>query len=217
MELIGAFIVVIVGLLGAAASNQIADEYKAWTPRIVEWLIRRSIRCLPDNLKERYGEEWRSHINDTPGETGKLIAAIGFLVASRKIVVAEESHEEDLSGAGDRIPTEIQPIPLTSRSKESSKRKKKVSYRPLHITYSIRVVKYIANSIDRKDGEEIKNFMLDLSNGRKRLLKKYAVNKCNGYILPVGNCFLYLKQYKQYGTNTFCLIGIKISGGDWVI
>jgi hypothetical protein len=92
MELIGALVLAVLALLGAAISNQISDEYKSWTPWIVERLIRRSVRRLPENLKERFDEEWRSHIAEIPGETGKLIMAAGFLTASRRMALAPEQE-----------------------------------------------------------------------------------------------------------------------------
>jgi hypothetical protein len=39
----------------------------------------------PEHLRERLAEEWRSHVNDTPGDLGKLVAAFGFVWASRKL------------------------------------------------------------------------------------------------------------------------------------
>jgi lipopolysaccharide/colanic/teichoic acid biosynthesis glycosyltransferase len=38
---------------------------------------------LPEEQRERCEEEWLAHVCDTPGEIGKLIAALGFLRAAR--------------------------------------------------------------------------------------------------------------------------------------
>jgi lipopolysaccharide/colanic/teichoic acid biosynthesis glycosyltransferase len=73
------------GILVAALSKQLCDEFKAWTPWAMDQIVKLAIRGLPKNQRERFDEEWRSHINDVPGEVGKFWVAFGFIVASRKI------------------------------------------------------------------------------------------------------------------------------------
>lgn len=85
MELIGIVVLGVLGLLGAALSQQLADEFKAWTPKIIDWVIRCAVRKLPEDQRERFGEEWRSHINETPGEIGKFFNAVSLLSAPRKM------------------------------------------------------------------------------------------------------------------------------------
>jgi hypothetical protein len=76
MELIIGFILAVLSILAA-------DEFKAWTPWIIVRLIKRAVQNLPEELRERCEEEWLAHVCDTPGEIGKLIAALGFLHAAR--------------------------------------------------------------------------------------------------------------------------------------
>jgi hypothetical protein len=38
---------------------------------------------LPREQRNRFEEEWSSHLNEIPGELGKVIAALGFIQASR--------------------------------------------------------------------------------------------------------------------------------------
>jgi len=85
VELIAALALGILGILGAVLSRLLADDFKAWTPRIVESLIRRAIRRLPESMRERFTEEWRSDVNDTPGDIGKLVKALGFRRAARRM------------------------------------------------------------------------------------------------------------------------------------
>jgi len=85
MELIWIIILGFLSLLGAAISRQITDEFKAWTPWIIRRVVDRAVSMLPKNQQERFAEEWRSHVNEIPGDVGKLIAALGFLVASLEI------------------------------------------------------------------------------------------------------------------------------------
>jgi hypothetical protein len=85
MELIAGFVLAVVGIVAAALSRQLADEFKAWMPWIIGRLVRRAVRKLPDEQQNRYAEEWFAHINEIPGEIGKLIAALGVLSASRSM------------------------------------------------------------------------------------------------------------------------------------
>jgi lipopolysaccharide/colanic/teichoic acid biosynthesis glycosyltransferase len=83
--LIGVFFLALLGIFGAAISRQLTDEFKAWTPWLINYLIRRAVRQLPDDQRKLREEEWRSHANEIPGEVGKLIEASGFLLASWKM------------------------------------------------------------------------------------------------------------------------------------
>jgi hypothetical protein len=40
---------------------------------------------LPESQRRRFTEEWQSHVDEIPGEVGKLIVAFGFLRASSEI------------------------------------------------------------------------------------------------------------------------------------
>jgi hypothetical protein len=73
------------GVIGAAFSRLVANEFKAWTPRLVAAVVQCAIRRLREDQRERYAEEWRSHINETPGEIGKLIVGFGLLLAAWKL------------------------------------------------------------------------------------------------------------------------------------
>ena len=83
------FFSILGGVLGtifvAFVSRQLNDEFKAWTPRLIDNIIQRAVHRLPENERNRYDEEWRSHIDETPGEVWKLKIALGFLQASWKI------------------------------------------------------------------------------------------------------------------------------------
>jgi len=93
-------------VLGAASANQIANEFRAWTPRIVATLIRRAVRKLPEDQRERYQEEWAGHVAETPGEIGKLLLALGLQFASYRMS-AELSNRgikrEDIVAVLDRV------------------------------------------------------------------------------------------------------------------
>jgi len=83
--LIGVFFLAVLGIFGAAISRQLTDEFKAWTPWLVNYFIRRAVRQLPEDMRTRYEEEWRSHTDEIPGEVAKLIHALNCLSASWKM------------------------------------------------------------------------------------------------------------------------------------
>jgi lipopolysaccharide/colanic/teichoic acid biosynthesis glycosyltransferase len=72
-----ALLTVLLGLL--------AYEAKAWFPRAVEALISVAVRRLPKRQRDRFREEWRAHINDTPGAVLRLWQAFGFIIASGRM------------------------------------------------------------------------------------------------------------------------------------
>lgn len=62
-------------------------EFEAWMPWIAERLRRAAVRPLRGALRDRLDEEWASHLAETPGYVGKVVAAMGFNWASQKISI----------------------------------------------------------------------------------------------------------------------------------
>jgi hypothetical protein len=85
MAVIMAVVLFLVGTLGTAVSRLLTDEFKAWIPWIIQRVIRRAVVRLPASQRERFEEEWQSHVNEVPGDVGKLTVALGFLTAARRI------------------------------------------------------------------------------------------------------------------------------------
>jgi hypothetical protein len=85
VELISGIALGILSLIGAASSKLAADEFKAWLPTMINYLIGWAISLLPEDKRERYAEEWRSHIDETPGDIGKLIVGLGLPPAAWKL------------------------------------------------------------------------------------------------------------------------------------
>jgi hypothetical protein len=76
---------VVQALTGGTASKIAADEVKAWSPWLAERLTKFAVKQLPESDRERYAEEWDSHVADTPGSVGKICVAFGLLFAALKI------------------------------------------------------------------------------------------------------------------------------------
>jgi len=66
----------------------VTDDIKAWLPRVTERFTDKAVKRLPRDQRDRFAEEWRSYVADTPGDISKLIAAVGFLRASTAMASA---------------------------------------------------------------------------------------------------------------------------------
>jgi hypothetical protein len=95
---IGVFFFALFGIFATAISRQLADEFKAWTPRLIKYFIQRAVRQLPESQRKRFTEEWQSHVDEIPGEVGKLIVAFGFLRASSKMSRGLTDATPNMSG-----------------------------------------------------------------------------------------------------------------------
>jgi exopolysaccharide production protein ExoY len=82
---LGLIVLVLLGalaILGAVCAKVFADEFKAWAPTIVAKIIDAAVRTLPAELRERFSEEWLSHVNQIPGDLTKIAVACGFVIAA---------------------------------------------------------------------------------------------------------------------------------------
>jgi hypothetical protein len=92
MALVTGFGLFIVSVLTAALSRTLAEEIEAWIPSIIRSLIKLAVVRLPESQRERFEEEWQSHVSDVPGKVAKLIVAAGFLIAAYKIALIGRSR-----------------------------------------------------------------------------------------------------------------------------
>jgi hypothetical protein len=56
--------------------------------------IKLAVARLPEKLRERYAEEWQSHVNEVPGVIGKVFDAARFSLAADKMVRIERHTNE---------------------------------------------------------------------------------------------------------------------------
>lgn len=87
----------ITNLVTAILCRIFGEEIVVWIPRLCCSLINFAVRRLPVEQRARYGEEWRSYVNEVPGTISKIVSAAGFLLASSKVrISAFVSHETTL-------------------------------------------------------------------------------------------------------------------------
>ena len=94
MALITSFALFALSVLAAALSRLLAADMEAWSPSIVRGLIKLAIGRLPEAYRDRYEEEWQSHVNEVPGTFAKLITAASLLPAACRITVSKRSGSE---------------------------------------------------------------------------------------------------------------------------
>lgn len=94
MGIIAAFLLFVRGTLSAMMAKQLTDEFKAWNPWWVSYWIKTAVSRLPADQRERFAEEWQSDVSRIPGELGKIIMALGCIIAAYRIAaIHKESHE----------------------------------------------------------------------------------------------------------------------------
>lgn len=91
-------LIVFGGILAAAISQQLVDEFKAWTPWLTRTLLMIAARIAPTSANERYAEEWSSHLEEIPGQIGKILAAMGFIGAGFWIQLESHNWKEQATG-----------------------------------------------------------------------------------------------------------------------
>jgi len=70
---------------------------------------------LPPTQRERFEEEWQGHINEVPGDIGKLTVALGFLRAARKMTSALKAGRAPLTALLASSPTADAPKDLRAQ------------------------------------------------------------------------------------------------------
>jgi len=105
-------LLILCSIFTAACSRQMADEFKAWTPWMIGRLIAFAVRLLPEDRRDRYGEEWSSYAAEIPGEIGKIITVLNFSLAALRISFESRNESRKVASASVRIRHEIVLIAL---------------------------------------------------------------------------------------------------------
>jgi lipopolysaccharide/colanic/teichoic acid biosynthesis glycosyltransferase len=79
----------LLALLCAAFAQVLADEFKAWRPKLSEFLIKIAVKRLPGIDRSRYEEEWQAYLDEIPGDLSKLVIALGFVLAAWRSVASQ--------------------------------------------------------------------------------------------------------------------------------
>src|SRR5260221_12175735 len=93
MALITGFGLFVVTVVTAIFVRIATEEAIAWSPSVVRRIMKLAVRRLPEKLRERFQEEWQSHINDVPGNIGKIVVALGFPVAAYNLALDDQWND----------------------------------------------------------------------------------------------------------------------------
>jgi len=63
----------------------VADEAKAWLPSLSQRLLKFAVSRLPEELRERYTEEWTADLLSYPGEISRCFRTLGMCWAGLRI------------------------------------------------------------------------------------------------------------------------------------
>ncbi len=92
-----AIVTALLSFASVIAAKLSADEVKAWIPWLVRRIVALAVHILPEDQRERYGEEWLGHIGEIPGDIGRVVVAIGFVFAG--LVIGIDRREQTQVGA----------------------------------------------------------------------------------------------------------------------
>jgi hypothetical protein len=76
-----AIALVIIGILGNIFAAEICD----WAPSAARLIVRRAASKLPGYQRQRYEEEWLSHLEEYPGKITQVLQACRCAVAGHKL------------------------------------------------------------------------------------------------------------------------------------
>lgn len=93
MALITGLGLFLVSVLTAALSRTVAQEIEAWCPSITRSLTKLAVGRLPEGQRERFDEEWQSHVSEVPGKIGKIVVALGFLFAAHNMALTGRRNQ----------------------------------------------------------------------------------------------------------------------------
>lgn len=75
----------VLSVLTATLARVLAEEIAAWSPSIIQSLVKFAVHKLPSDRRECFSEEWQSHVNDVPGTIAKVLVAVGLLRAAYEV------------------------------------------------------------------------------------------------------------------------------------
>ena len=76
-----------------AATLLLGPKLNVWIRWLTKRLLRIAIERLPEAQRERFSEEWASHINEVSGEISKFAVALGYIFAAPEMASLLKSRE----------------------------------------------------------------------------------------------------------------------------
>jgi uncharacterized protein involved in exopolysaccharide biosynthesis len=92
-----ALALVIVAIIAAVLTRFFVDKLNIWMRCLTKRLLRIAIEHLPEAQRERFSEEWASHINEVTGEISKIAVALGCISAAQQMASSSKPDEPVLT------------------------------------------------------------------------------------------------------------------------
>jgi hypothetical protein len=73
------------GVLTALLNVLFADKLRRWIAWFTASLLDLAVQQLPEGQRERFAEEWASHLNDISGDVRKVVFAQGCVSAAHEM------------------------------------------------------------------------------------------------------------------------------------
>lgn len=80
-----ALVLALAGMFTAVLNRLSGDALRPSIPWFTERLLDLATEHLPEDQRERFAEEWASHVNEVPGDIGKIAFAWGCVSAAHEI------------------------------------------------------------------------------------------------------------------------------------
>ncbi|QUS39070.1 hypothetical protein RPMA_09660 [Tardiphaga alba] len=85
MDIVSIVAATIITFIGGVFAHVLAHDFCAISPRLCRRLIDSAVSKLPEHERERYREEWISHLEDTHSIVAQYQHAAGCLIGARKL------------------------------------------------------------------------------------------------------------------------------------
>jgi hypothetical protein len=66
----------------SALARVLADDLKAWIPKVCGRLLDVAVGILPEQLRDRYREEWSGHVQEWPGSIAPVVVSLSLIRAA---------------------------------------------------------------------------------------------------------------------------------------
>ena len=87
----------VVAVIAAVLARFFVDKLNIWMRSLTKRLLRIAIERLPEAQRERFSEEWASHINEVAEEISKIAVALGCISAAQQMASLSKSAEPVLT------------------------------------------------------------------------------------------------------------------------
>jgi uncharacterized protein involved in exopolysaccharide biosynthesis len=92
-----ALALVIVAVIAGVLTRFFVDKLNMWMACLTKRLLRIAIKRLSEAQRERFSEEWASHINEVTGQISKVAVALGCISAAQQMASSSKPAEPVLT------------------------------------------------------------------------------------------------------------------------